>query len=107
MASTVLEIFTEIPKKFDAAAWGSEDALLVFNIIGDGGGIWSAKIANNSLTLTTGSSDNPSMAMTCSSNDLLAIVNGELSAVSAFMQGKVKIEGNMSLAMKLQNLLNV
>jgi putative sterol carrier protein len=31
--------------------------------------------------------------------------NGELNAVAAFMQGRIKISGDMSLAMRLQSIL--
>ena len=40
-----------------------------------------------------------------SAQDLIAMSNGELNAVSAFMQGKIKISGDMSLAMRLQSIL--
>src|SRR5574341_1337094 len=101
MPASVKDIFAEMAARFDSAAWGSEDAVLQFNITGDGGGSWTATIKGGNLTLTEGTVSDASMTMTCESQDLLAIVNGELSAVSAFMQGRVKIDGNMSLAMKL------
>jgi putative sterol carrier protein len=105
MLSSVRDLFAEIPSQFDPAAWGQEDAVLQFNISGDGGGSWIAEIVSGALTISEGQAAKPSMTMTCASQDMLAIVNGELSAVSAFMQGRVKIDGNMALAMKLQNLL--
>ena len=36
---------------------------------------------------------------------LLAIATGKMNPTSAFMQGKIKVKGDMSLAMKLQTLL--
>lgn len=105
MPSTVAEIFAEIPSQFDPAAWGPEDAVLQFNITGEGGGQWNADIKEGKITISEGINKEPSMTVTCTAQDMLAIVNGELSAVSAFMQGRVKIDGNLALAMKLQNLL--
>jgi putative sterol carrier protein len=105
MASNVQEIFEEIPKRFDPDAWGPENASLQFNITGDGGGEWNATITEGKLTIEQGSLSEPTMTVTCATQDMLAIVNKELSAVSAFMQGRVKIDGDMALAMKLQNLL--
>ena len=38
-------------------------------------------------------------------DDLLALVNGELNPTMGFMQGKLKLDGNMGVAMKLGTLL--
>uniref|UniRef100_H3CNC1 Sterol carrier protein 2 n=1 Tax=Tetraodon nigroviridis TaxID=99883 RepID=H3CNC1_TETNG len=42
--------------------------------------------------------------LTMSDADLLALMTGKLNAQTAFFQGKLKISGNMGMAMKLQNL---
>jgi putative sterol carrier protein len=42
--------------------------------------------------------------ITVDADDLVDLMNGNLSAVSAFMFGKLKISGDMSVAMKLQSL---
>lgn len=38
--------------------------------------------------------------------DLLSMLHGELNPMSAFMEGKMTIEGNMATAMKLQTLFS-
>ncbi len=37
--------------------------------------------------------------------DFNAILSGDLNPMGAFMSGKIKVEGDMGLAMKLQSLL--
>ena len=37
--------------------------------------------------------------------DFIAMTQGELDGMTAFMTGKLKIEGDMGIAMKLQSLL--
>lgn len=106
MITTIDELFAHIPSQFKPDQWQNQDAVLQFNVTGEGGGNWTAVIQNGALSIEQGSAQNASMTMTCAAQDMLAIVNGELSAVSAFMQGRVKIEGDMSLAMKLQGLLS-
>jgi putative sterol carrier protein len=105
MINSVSQLFAEIPSRFSPEKWGSDDAVLVFNVEGEGGGIWTASIVGGKLTITEGAAPNPSLTLTCSAPDMLAMVNGELNAVSAYMTGKVKIDGNLSLAIKLQGLL--
>lgn len=39
------------------------------------------------------------------SDALMQIIQGELSAMTAFMSGKIKVEGNMGLAMNLNKIL--
>jgi putative sterol carrier protein len=99
MADSVRQVFVEIPDQFDSAAWGTQDATLQF------GGTWVVDIKNGVASVTDGAAANPNMTVTTSGPDMLAIVNGDLNAVSAFMQGRVRIEGDMSLAMKLQTVL--
>ncbi len=36
MPTSVAEVFAEIPKRFDPDAWGSEDAVLAFDVTGEG-----------------------------------------------------------------------
>jgi putative sterol carrier protein len=40
-----------------------------------------------------------------SMDDFIAMTNGELDGTSAFMMGKLKVEGDMGIAMKLQSVL--
>jgi len=38
-------------------------------------------------------------------DDFVALTNGDLNPMMAFMSGKIKVDGDMSVAMKLQSLL--
>ncbi len=38
-------------------------------------------------------------------DDLMALVKGELNPTMGFMQGKLKLDGNMGVAMKLGSLI--
>ncbi|MCX8112959.1 MAG: SCP2 sterol-binding domain-containing protein [Bacteroidia bacterium] len=40
-----------------------------------------------------------------SPEDMKALLSGELNPMSAFMAGKIKVKGDMGVAMKLQSLL--
>ena len=42
--------------------------------------------------------------ITMAGSDLLALMTGKMNPQTVFFQGKLKINGNMGLAMKLQNL---
>ena len=38
-------------------------------------------------------------------DDMLGLMNGSLNPMTAFMSGKIKVKGDMGIAMKLQTLL--
>lgn len=43
--------------------------------------------------------------ITMSKDDFLALAAGELNPTAAFMQGKLKVDGDMSVAMQLSQIL--
>jgi putative sterol carrier protein len=90
---------------FDPDAVGDMNAVLHFDISGDGGGQWVVKIADRQIDVSEGATGEATTTLRMADKDFLGIVNGDLNAVSAFMQGLIKIEGDMSVAMQLQNLL--
>lgn len=42
--------------------------------------------------------------VTVSEEDMMGLMNGTLNGMTAFMSGKVKVHGDMSVAMKMQSL---
>ena len=44
--------------------------------------------------------------LSISMDDFMSMVNGELDGTTAFMMGKLKVSGDMAIAMKLQGLLS-
>ena len=104
MAQTVKEFFDAIPSRFQSAKAAGMTATYQFDITGEGGGKWYAKIENGALTAGEGEAENPNITLTVSDKDWVDIVTGKLNGQMAFMTGKLKIKGDMSLAMKLQSL---
>jgi putative sterol carrier protein len=107
MPETVQEIIDVLPEHFDPEAWGDSDAKIAFNVSGEGGGQWLIKIVDHTLSIDQGTIEGADMTVSASDEDLLAIVRGDLNAVGAFMTGRVKVSGEVALAMKLQSLLGV
>ncbi len=81
------------------------NAVYQFNISGPSGGEWSVDCTQPGGKITPGQAAAPKCTVACSDGDFLNIVNGKLNAQMAFMSGKLKIQGDMGLAMKLQQIL--
>ncbi len=81
------------------------NAVYQFNISGPSGGQWSVDCTQAGGTIVPGQAAAPKCTVTCSDGDFLSIVNRKMNAQMAFMSGKLKIQGDMGLAMKLQQIL--
>jgi putative sterol carrier protein len=101
------EVFEEMSKHFNPSAAGATNAAYQFNISGPQGGIWAFKIANGACQLVKGGVDSPSVEISLADQDWMAIREGKLNSQMAFMQGKLKIKGDMNLAMKLQSMFPI
>lgn len=101
------DVFEEMSKHFNASAATGLDVIYQFNISGPEGGKWAFKIAGGECELITGGVDAPSVEIALADQDWMAIREGKLNSQMAFMQGKLKIKGDMNLAMKLQSIFPI
>jgi len=81
------------------------NAIYQFNISGPDGGTWSVDCTQPGGRIEAGSATNAKCTVAAVDLDFLNIVNGKLNAQMAFMSGRLKIQGDMGLAMKLQQIL--
>lgn len=106
-ATTIPQVFEAMPDQFNADAAAGVDAIFQFDITGDGGGQYWIVVKDQDVKVNEGTHDNPDITIIAGSDDYLKLANGELAAMSAFMAGKVKVKGNMGLAMKLQSMFGL
>ena len=105
--STIGEVFEEMNKHFNASGAAGLDASYQFNISGPEGGTWSFVIKDQQCEFHASAVDNPSVQISMSDQDWMAIREGRLNSQMAFMQGKLKVQGDMGLAMKLQSIFPI
>src|SRR5512141_1544837 len=91
-AKDILE--TEIPnllkQKPDLAK--EINAVIHFNVTGEGGGSWTLDCTKASDWVTAGANGTPKMTITVSNDDFVKIREKKLNAQMAAMQGKLKFK---------------
>ncbi|MFW6136106.1 MAG: SCP2 sterol-binding domain-containing protein [Chloroflexota bacterium] len=82
------------------------DATILFDIPGEDGGQWTVTIDDGQVDVQEGATDSPTITVESTAGDLEALVKGDLNPMAAFMQGKLKVKGDISMAMQLQKLFS-
>ncbi len=83
------------------------NAVVQYHLTGSDGGDWVVAIKDGTCTVTSGTTPTPTMTLSADANDYKDIVTGKSNAMTAFMQGKVKLSGDLGLAMKLTSLFKM
>jgi putative sterol carrier protein len=101
--TTLKEIFDAMPGRFQADKAAGLKAVIQFDLTGEGGAQYYVTL-DGTCAVAEGTTPSPNMTFSAAASDYISLINGELNAMQAFMQGKIKIKGDMSLAMKMQTL---
>ena len=101
---TPKEIFEAMPANLDPNGAKGVNATIQFNLSGDNGGEWYVTIKDGAATTSAGKAPSANMTMSMAAQDYVDMITGKLNGQMAFMSGKLKISGDIRLAMKMQTL---
>jgi len=76
-----------------------------FILTGDNGGAWYLDLTQPATAVVAGQLDRPGVTVTISAKDFIALSFGELNPQLAFMTGRLKVRGDLALALKLQLII--
>ncbi len=102
--SEVKAFFDGLSSGVDASKIAGMNAIYQFNL---GDSVYAVAVADGALNVSEGAAEKPSIELTMTEDDFIALTKGELNGQQAFLTGKLKIKGDMTLAMKLQNVFNI
>jgi putative sterol carrier protein len=98
------QVFAEMPNRFNKEAAKGLNAIYQFDLAGDGGGKWHVLINNDSCEVKEGAHASPSITISMAAQDYLDMISGKANGQMLFMSGKLRIAGDMGLAMRMQSL---
>ena len=94
----------EMAKSFNPNKAKGVSAVIQLNILGDGGGHYVVKIADQKMDYAEGTDEAANTSIDVKADDWLKIMTGRLDPAVAFMSGKLKIGGDLGLMMRFQQM---
>jgi putative sterol carrier protein len=94
MTETIKTAF--LPEKAEGV-----DTVIQLKLTGVQAADWYLIIKDQKCESIEGVHPDPKMTMTVNSEDYIKIAIGEMDATMAFLKGKVKVSGDMSVALKM------
>jgi putative sterol carrier protein len=101
---TINEFMAGMAKSFVAEKAAGVDAVIQFKFSGTEAGEWNVTIKEGKCLVAQGLAPSPKLTLSADSKDFIKVFTGQLDGMQAFMQGKLRLQGDMSLAMKLMSL---
>ena len=98
---SIQDWLNEVPAHFMPYQAAGMDAVVQLNLTGEQGGDWYITIQNQQVHVNKGVAPNPRLSLKADAEDILKILTGKMDGMRAFMQGKLKVTGDMGMAMKL------
>jgi putative sterol carrier protein len=108
MPLTISDLMAKMPGAFIPEKATGLIAVVQFKFTGTEPGEWNAIIKDGKCIVAEGvTQSKPTMTLTADSADYVKIFTGELDGMQAFMQGKIKLAGDLNLAMKLTQIFKI
>lgn len=102
--TSVKEVFENMPRAFNPAAAEGLDLVFQFHITGAQAGDWHVTVKDKACQVGEGTHESPTVSLTMSDEDWLAMCNGELDGMTAFMTGKLTATGDIMAAQRIPSL---
>lgn len=98
---SIQQLMNRMPKAYLPEVAGDLDAVIQFQFTGAEAGDWIVTLKDRVCQVEQGIAPNPTMTLKADSQDYKDIILGKLDPMAAFMQQKVKLTGNLNLALGL------
>jgi putative sterol carrier protein len=103
MSSEAREMIEGMPASFKPDKAGAARANIQLALSGDGGGEWLVQVADGKCEVREEQASGSDVTVTMDAAEFVALTQGRLNPVQAFMGGKIKVSGNVGLVMQMMN----
>jgi putative sterol carrier protein len=100
-ADAVREFFAGLESRVDPSRTAGMNASYVFDV--EGAGVWTVRVVDGDVSVSEGAED-ADVTIAGDAETFQRIATGEQSPTGAFMSGKIRVDGNIGVAMKLKQL---
>lgn len=95
-------LIEKMPEAFDPDAAGDTSCTIQYAISTP----MYAEIADGKCSVQEGEASDPDVTIKMEDDDLVAMLTGELDGMTAFMTGKLQVDGDIMLAQKLSSMFD-
>ncbi len=104
---TVEQLINNHPKAFRPELAVGVNAVIQYRLTGSEGGDWIINIHDGICEVAPGLAENPKMTLTADAKDFKDVLTGKANGMQYFMMGKLKLTGDLNLAMKLTSFFKM
>jgi putative sterol carrier protein len=98
---TVKQMVYNHEKAFQPEVADGVEAVIQYILTGEEAGDYIITIDDDKCTVAEGIADNPTMTLTADAQDFGDVLLGKANGMQYFMKGRLKLSGDLNLAMKL------
>lgn len=104
---TVKELVFNHEKAFLPEKAAGVDAVIQYRFTGDQAGNYIVTIKDGTCKVVEGEAENPTMTLTANGEYFRDVLLGKEDGMKGFMMGKLKLAGDLNLAMKLTSFFKM
>jgi putative sterol carrier protein len=98
---SVKPIFAAMPLSLNKEAAKTANVVYQFNLAGEGGGEFTVTIRHGECTVEEGTAATPDVTISAAAADYLNIVTGTYPFGLAYINGRLKVEGDLRLVVRM------
>jgi predicted lipid carrier protein YhbT len=91
-------------KRFDPEAAGDLRVTYAFDVTGDGGGCFAVRVDAGRLEALPGGAEEADVRLRLEAADLFAVLAGSANVDMLFMQDRIQVRGDLSLALGMRKI---